>query len=283
MIKKERKFEHGIVISIGELAKLCNVPRKTLIYYDQRGLINTVFKNEKGYRFYSTNQIPLLKLLLNLRKLDIPLKVIKEYLEDRSPQKFKKMILNQDIVIVNKIKELELAHENIQELAAFLDNVSNLKIGEIKSYEDGDRYIFVSEEILSDALFTDRMQLSCRYHEEFAKHFPNLSLINGHILDKERFLKDKQVSSKCFFTPTNKKVESEFSILLPKGNYVAMNFYGYAIKNTDLLFKKFMEFIKENDLKIISDFYITNLRKAIIERDSSKFVSEIKCRVEKIK
>ena len=36
----------------GELAKLCKIPRKTLLYYDSLGLITPEVIEENGYRYY---------------------------------------------------------------------------------------------------------------------------------------------------------------------------------------------------------------------------------------
>lgn len=57
----------------GELAKLCKIPRKTLLYYDSLGLITPEVIEENGYRYYKRTQLFALELILTMRKLDIPL------------------------------------------------------------------------------------------------------------------------------------------------------------------------------------------------------------------
>ena len=49
--------------AISEMASLFNVSRQTLIYYDKIGLFKPAVVNEKGYRFYSPTQIPLMRLI----------------------------------------------------------------------------------------------------------------------------------------------------------------------------------------------------------------------------
>lgn len=55
--------------AISEMASLFNVSRQTLIYYDKIGLFKPAVVNEKGYRFYSPTQIPLMRAILRMRAL----------------------------------------------------------------------------------------------------------------------------------------------------------------------------------------------------------------------
>ena len=50
-----------------------NVSRQTLIYYDKIGLFKPAVVNEKGYRFYSPTQIPLIRLVCMLCDLGLEL------------------------------------------------------------------------------------------------------------------------------------------------------------------------------------------------------------------
>ena len=59
--------------AISEMASLFNVSRQTLIYYDKIGLFKPAVVNEKGYRFYSPTQIPLMRLICMLRDLGLEL------------------------------------------------------------------------------------------------------------------------------------------------------------------------------------------------------------------
>ena len=51
----------------GELAKLCKIPRKTLLYYDSLGLITPEVIEENGYRYYKRTQLFALELILSFK------------------------------------------------------------------------------------------------------------------------------------------------------------------------------------------------------------------------
>lgn len=75
----------------GELSQLCKIPRKTLLYYDKLGLITPELVDENGYRYYKRSQLFLLQLILTLRRLDVPIARIKDYLANRSLQNYRKL------------------------------------------------------------------------------------------------------------------------------------------------------------------------------------------------
>ena len=77
----------------GELATLFNIPKQTLLYYDKMNLLTPEFIAENGYRHYSLKQYLTLEVIVNLRKLDIPISKIKEYIENRDIDAFDKLLL----------------------------------------------------------------------------------------------------------------------------------------------------------------------------------------------
>ena len=65
--------------SIGKVSALCNVPIKTLRYYDTIGLLVPDYrKDESNYRYYTQDQLLTLFIIRKLKLLGIPLKEIKE-------------------------------------------------------------------------------------------------------------------------------------------------------------------------------------------------------------
>jgi len=74
------------VLSISEMAKLHKISRQTLIHYDKIGLFKPEITHQNGYRYYSLNQIPVLREITFLRCSNIPLEDIKQHLENRTPE-----------------------------------------------------------------------------------------------------------------------------------------------------------------------------------------------------
>lgn len=69
---------------IGEISKLFQIDIRTLRYYDEIDLLVPAFVDEvTGYRYYSLGQFERLNMILYLKALNIPLKEIRQFLDDR--------------------------------------------------------------------------------------------------------------------------------------------------------------------------------------------------------
>lgn len=78
--------------STGEFAKLCNVNKKTLFYYDEIGLFKPEIVKENGYRYYSVYQLEVFDIIHTLRDLGVPLKQIKSFIDERNPKSVVKFL-----------------------------------------------------------------------------------------------------------------------------------------------------------------------------------------------
>lgn len=77
MAKKENLFK------IGEITNLLDVTRKTLLYYEDIGLITPAYKNPKsGYRYYSADNITQIRSIRDLQNIGLSLQEISEYYYD---------------------------------------------------------------------------------------------------------------------------------------------------------------------------------------------------------
>jgi DNA-binding transcriptional MerR regulator/DNA gyrase inhibitor GyrI len=71
------------LMTISEVSKAFQVSTRTLRYYEQVGLLESVKKEDYAYRTYDENTVLRLQQILVLRKLRIPLKQIAEILSDK--------------------------------------------------------------------------------------------------------------------------------------------------------------------------------------------------------
>lgn len=85
---------------IGEISKIYDIGRDSLMYYEKIGILNP-FRDNNGYRMYSIRDIWKLNVIKELRNLNFPMKKIKEYLDNRSID-FTKNILIEEISLLEK-------------------------------------------------------------------------------------------------------------------------------------------------------------------------------------
>lgn len=66
---------------IKDASKKLNISIYTLRYYDKEGLTPFVKKDENGVRKYTDEDLEWIRMLINLRDIDMPISNIKEYIE----------------------------------------------------------------------------------------------------------------------------------------------------------------------------------------------------------
>lgn len=70
-------------LSIGKVAKLKNISIKALRYYDEIGILPPAYINpETNYRYYTSEQLPMLDAIHLCLQLGIPLKTLPAYIRD---------------------------------------------------------------------------------------------------------------------------------------------------------------------------------------------------------
>lgn len=105
-------------LTTSEFAKTCGVTKFTLFHYDDIGIFKPEFVDDKGYRFYSVKQFSTFDIILILKKVGIPLKEIKGYIEQQNTNFFL------DILEQRK-KQLDEEQKRIERMQRFLRNTLN--------------------------------------------------------------------------------------------------------------------------------------------------------------
>lgn len=94
--------------TIGEMAKMHRIPQSTLRYYDEKGIFQPAVVDENTqYRYYTIDQFSMLDTIKFLRHLNIPLKDIKRYIDERTPSLALNMLEQQQKLMLQKQQEIE--------------------------------------------------------------------------------------------------------------------------------------------------------------------------------
>lgn len=137
--------------AISEMASLFNVSRQTLIYYDKIGLFKPAVVNEKGYRFYSPTQIPLMRLICMLRDLGLELDEIDRLTSTFDIGEMTDHLRSRVQALDEQIAGLKAERTSVQERLSFYDEAVYWREREgkpeLKQFER--RYV-VFEEFPSD-------------------------------------------------------------------------------------------------------------------------------------
>ncbi|MGW6192371.1 MerR family transcriptional regulator [Bacillus cereus] len=101
--------------TIGEMAKMHNIAESTLRYYDEKGIFHpSIVDPQTNYRYYTIDQFSLLDTIKFLRQLNIPLKEIKKYIDERNPSYALNLLEKQQEMMLKKQREIEYALAKMQ-------------------------------------------------------------------------------------------------------------------------------------------------------------------------
>ena len=88
-----------MAMKVKELADLVGISVRTLHYYDEIGLLSPQKSTDSGYRLYSNDDLEILQQILFFRKLDFPLKEIKQIISSSSFDKQEALIKHKKMLV----------------------------------------------------------------------------------------------------------------------------------------------------------------------------------------
>lgn len=234
---------------IGDVSKLIDIPKSTLRYYDEKGIISPIIKGENGYRYYSGEQLIILKEIKIMRNMDISLGEIKRVLENSKDDEMLEVLDRVLIRIRQEMLELQNIERNILEDIRVYHKNNKKEIG-----------VPFIEIILEDRkgveLFNlddkKNMTMVMKKLENIEKNNEKIkgSIIKTTIKDLE-FEEGNEVG---YVVLRDEKQNNK--IVVSKGKYVSI--YGKGQFREQNSCELLMEYIRKNNLKIQNeDVYIS--------------------------
>ncbi|WP_297487410.1 MerR family transcriptional regulator [uncultured Cetobacterium sp.] len=105
-----------MLYKISEVAKIFNISRETLIYYDSINLLVPKKVDEvNGYRLYNDENVSDLYFILMMKNANFSLKEIKEYIECKNTSESIQLLNNKMTHIKEKMKLLKESYNFIEE------------------------------------------------------------------------------------------------------------------------------------------------------------------------
>lgn len=120
-----REYDEDQFISIGEVAKTVEMSLRTIRYYEEIGLLNSVKRIEGGKRVYTMEDVRRLKLIKRLKILGLSLSDMEELEDIWSIQKSNDVVLNRLLEILDRhLKKLD---ERIRDLEILRNEITEYK------------------------------------------------------------------------------------------------------------------------------------------------------------
>lgn len=269
------------LFTIGEIAILFDINKKTLRYYDEIDLFKPSYIDEKNnYRYYTTNQFEKLNTIIYLKSMGIALSKIKSHLDNRSINNTLKLFEIQEQAIKKKIEELEIIQNKVKgRISKIKDSIDYEKINKIIEADIEERSIV----LLKEEVKTNKdLEISIRKLENKANKKSSIFLGEVGVSISKNKLKNKLFKDydSTFIFVENKKYSKEISKILPKGKYICLIFNGLH-DDSEIYYERILKYIEENNYEILEDSIEITLVDSGLTTNSSEYVTEIQILVKR--
>ena len=246
------------LLQIGEVAKIFHVSMGTLRHYEQEGLLEPEYVDEKtGYRYYGVRQLEVLNTIRYLRVLDLPLSEIAEFLHDRDTQVMEEKLVRQKEIIEKKRQELDIIAGKIDHRLEQLRDAVSSELDQIKMVCTPKCRIAWMKDSLKPESYLDLETAIRRLQKGQKEPLAFLGKV-GVGISEEKIKKDDFQSYDLVFLRLDEEDIYE-------GHNAAPQYY-----------RKLLEYIRERGLKIAGFSREITLIDYGMTNDTDKFVTEIR-------
>lgn len=240
------------LVTANQFAKLCNVSKQTILYYDKLDLLKPKMVNEKGYRYYDLSQTEVFSFIYALKSVGMSLNEIKEYFDSKDPEQFITLLNREQIEIQKKIDELISLSRVIEKRKQ--TTIEALKADEMLSVSFQplkEEYILVSAKL--DSIYDFNAAQKISEFDKLARHKDKGVLSLNGIVDKSKLDKNtKDYSPSYFYISLPDKCNE--SIIKPRGIYAITYFRG-CFEDAYIPYNKLFSEIKKCNYEIIGNAY----------------------------
>ena len=126
--------------TIGEFASLFKLSKQTLFYYERNNILRPAYIDENGYRYYSLEQYFIFDIIINMRKLGIPLKEIADYIQNRDVNALQLFYKRKQTEYQVQIDIMQRNITNLQTKINRLEKIKNVTTDKITLEEQAEEY-----------------------------------------------------------------------------------------------------------------------------------------------
>lgn len=213
--------------TISEISRLFGIGIDSLRYYERLGIISPQ-RGANGYRLYELDDMYKLSLIKDLRRLDMPMKQIKTYLDHQSLATTRALLSDEARLLQERIHELEDDLRAVRDHARALEDAATHPVDAIELVSRPQRRcVELSARIERDAEMDFLIQRLHRQYEPILPHVGMLE-IGGALSVKDLDAGRANVYSSVFFVLEGhgggEGAEADFT--LDAGTYLVLRYRG---------------------------------------------------------
>ena len=263
-----------IKLTVSQFAKLHNVNKRTLHYYDEIGIFSPDYKGDNGYRYYDYMQGVDFEYIKMLKELNMGLDEIKRYIDNPNEEDFKEIAevkikeINQEIKLLNRRKEV--LEDKLQKLSK-CDEVRNKNYIKVVECEE-EKFFYTPFKFEDDDL------------KQLISHIKDVWTVDeyckgiGSFVSVEKIQRGEFEEYDGLFIEMLDDIDSDNMIIKPKGKYIC----AYHMGDWDTLpdfYDEIVKYAEENNLTLVGYSFEIGMNDFAIS-DMEDYITQIMIRVE---
>lgn len=266
-----------IKLTVSQFAKLHNVNKRTLHYYDEIGIFSPDYKGDNGYRYYDYMQGVDFEYIKMLKELNMGLDEIKKYIDNPNEDDFKEIAEIKIKEIDQEIRTLNRRREVLEDKLNKLNKCDDLrKKNSVKVIECEEQKFFYTPFKFED---DDLKQLISHIKDvwtvdEYCKGI-------GSFISVDKIQRGEFEEYDGLFIEMLDDMESKNTkntIIKPKGKYIC----AYHMGDWDTLpdfYDEIVKYAEENNLTLVGYSFEIGMNDFAIS-DMEDYITQIMIRVE---
>lgn len=263
----------SVQFTTAQFARLHDVNKRTLHYYDNIGLFSPMRKGDNGYRYYDSSQNIDFEYIRMLKDLNMSIEELAAYLTCPGPEKFIKIAEEKENLINAQIQSLKRTKKILSQMKEQIKFCENLQEQEIRIMECREEQLLTLSYDSEDDNVTDIFS--------FIKNRWSVEQIRmgiGAFISLSKVINNDFSVYDGLFTPALKKTAQAESVMKPKGKYLC----GYQKGTWDklpLMYQRMISYADANHLRLSGYAYEMGLNEFVITAQED-YMTQIMIRIE---
>lgn len=268
MNKKNEEY-----MTTGEFAKICGVPKHVLFHYDQIKLFQPEILLKNGYRYYSFRQYDTFSIISTLKKLGMPLKEIKKYMDTRTPEELIQLLQIKSKEVSEEIRNLERIKKEIQllkestkkSLAVEYNNIQRVYQKELRALCSAN--MRTDEEGSYEHFMVELIAFKNQSHSSMFDFL-------GAVLTIDNIRNKRYDCFSYVYTKSGGSEDKKASAIRKEGWYL-QTYYKGSYQDINHMYVKIIDYAKKNHIKLGERVYEEYLIFEIGTKDKNEYVTLI--------
>ncbi|WP_432775546.1 MerR family transcriptional regulator [Brevibacillus gelatini] len=258
--------------STGEFAKLLEVNKDTLLYYDKIDLFKPAGTFDNGYRYYTFDQLDQFVAIQLLRAVKLPIKELKTYFDAPNTYTLQQLAMQQQEKVAREIQKLQDIQFFLERTVTLTKEMEEISFGKVFVQQLPAEPVVYSDEKIDWSVLTEEV------YEQSTRFLKKLGVKStaayGIVYAKEDFLNKESVNVSYLFC----RLDDPSAKMKPAGHYAIIYHQG-SYDDISQTYHTLLTYLEQEQLALDGDIYEEYLLHSIAAKEEKDYITKISVKV----